>query len=158
MHSWTAGDVLFRLRRSMPISNVPSNSVSAVLNGSGPRRRSPRRSILPMFGTILHKAMELLYTPLLNIPEPGRQIRALIGSAAVADAVTRAVSGEYLRDRRSAATNTAGMSCWCEISSYVISIVASCPMTPLIQAFGLKVWNSRSRPRSPSVGVVKHLP
>lgn len=39
------GDVLFRLRRSMPISNVPSNSVSAVLNGSGPRRRSPRRSI-----------------------------------------------------------------------------------------------------------------
>ena len=42
--------------------------------------------------------MELLYTPLLNIPEPGRQIRALIGSAAVADAVTRAVSGEYLRD------------------------------------------------------------
>lgn len=53
---------------------------------------------LPMFGTILHKAMELLYTPLLNIPEPGRQIRALIGSAAVADAVTRAVSGEYLRD------------------------------------------------------------
>lgn len=51
-----------------------------------------------MFGTILHKAMELLYTPLLNIPEPRRQIRALIGSAAVADAVTRAVSGEYLRD------------------------------------------------------------
>ena len=114
---------------------------------------------LPMFGTILHKAMELLYTPLLNVPVPGRQIRALIGSAAVADAVTQAVSGEYLRDpvawqRR----NTAGMSCWCEISSHVISIVASCPMTPLIQAFGSKVWSSRSRPRSSSVWVVKHIP
>lgn len=52
----------------------------------------------PMFGTILHSAMEQLYTPLKNIYEPSAHIEALIDSRAVTDAVNRAIIKEYFKD------------------------------------------------------------
>ncbi|MCC8019955.1 MAG: PD-(D/E)XK nuclease family protein [Rikenellaceae bacterium] len=51
----------------------------------------------PMFGTILHRSMELLYAPLCGKDDPRPAIRALIGSQAVAEAVDRAVRDEYLK-------------------------------------------------------------
>ena len=53
---------------------------------------------LPMFGTILHRAMELLYMPLLGDPNPQRTIASLPGTPAVKEAVVRAVNEEYLQD------------------------------------------------------------
>ena len=53
---------------------------------------------LPMFGTILHRAMELLYMPLLGDPSPQRTIASLPGTPAVKEAVVRAVNEEYLQD------------------------------------------------------------
>ena len=50
---------------------------------------------MPMFGTILHKTMELLYTPLIDVPAPEQTIGKLIGSDAVADTVERAISEVY---------------------------------------------------------------
>ncbi len=49
----------------------------------------------PMFGSILHKAMELLYRPLLGIPSPGGEIAKLIGSAVVGRAVDDALREVY---------------------------------------------------------------
>ena len=53
---------------------------------------------LPMFGTILHKAMELLYSGLVDVFDPRSKIKSLIGSKAVDKAVTDAINGEYLHD------------------------------------------------------------
>lgn len=50
---------------------------------------------MPMFGTILHKAMELLYEPLVGVASPADRIGALIGSETVTAAVERAVSEVY---------------------------------------------------------------
>ena len=54
----------------------------------------------PMFGTILHRAMELLYTPLVGVADPGPAIRALIRSPKIPDAVNRAVCEKYLKDEK----------------------------------------------------------
>ena len=54
----------------------------------------------PMFGTILHRAMELLYRPLLGKKDPGPEIRQLIRSAKVDEVVNRAVKERYLKDER----------------------------------------------------------
>lgn len=53
---------------------------------------------LPMFGTILHKAMELLYAGLTGVPDPGERIAALRGTPAVDAAVRRAINQEYLHE------------------------------------------------------------
>ena len=53
---------------------------------------------LPMFGTILHRAMELLYAPLLDIPAPQDRIGKLVGSPEVGRAVMQAINEEYLHD------------------------------------------------------------
>ena len=53
---------------------------------------------LPMFGTILHRAMELLYTPLLDRSAPQTKIGELIGSPEVGRAVMQAINEEYLHD------------------------------------------------------------
>ena len=156
MHSWTAGDVLFSPTSFYAYIECPLNSVSAVLNGSGPRR-SPRRSICRCSGrsclsdgTALHAAVEYSGT--------GRQIRALIGSAAVADAVTRAVRGSTCVIRRLAAAEYGG-NVFMLVRDIVHTLYRS--LHPAYdaahQAFGSKVWNSRSRPRSSSVWVVKHI-
>lgn len=47
---------------------------------------------MPMFGTILHRAMELLYEPLIGADDPRPTIKALMGSRAVGEAVDRAIS------------------------------------------------------------------
>ena len=50
---------------------------------------------MPMFGTILHKAMELLYWPLIGLHEPGEAIRRLIGSETVLRCVNEAIGEVY---------------------------------------------------------------
>ncbi len=47
------------------------------------------------FGSILHKAMELLYRPLLGVPSPAAHIAAMIGSAEVDKAVDDALREIY---------------------------------------------------------------
>ena len=51
----------------------------------------------PMFGTILHHAMEVLYTPTIGMPDPRPYLKTLIHSPQVDDAVNRAIREEYLR-------------------------------------------------------------
>lgn len=46
---------------------------------------------MPMFGTILHKAMELLYAPLVCVNNPAMEISRMIGSESVAAAVDGAI-------------------------------------------------------------------
>lgn len=53
---------------------------------------------LPMFGTILHKAMELLYEPLKRIEDPAAQISAMRSGSVVERAVDEAICREYLRE------------------------------------------------------------
>ena len=55
---------------------------------------------LPMFGTILHRAMELLYTPLIGMSEPQKQILALIGTDRVRECVVQAVNEEIFNGER----------------------------------------------------------
>ena len=50
---------------------------------------------MPMFGTILHKTMELLYSPLVEESDPAPKIRSLAGSAQVDAAIEQAVSETY---------------------------------------------------------------
>ncbi|MCD7969765.1 MAG: PD-(D/E)XK nuclease family protein [Alistipes sp.] len=51
----------------------------------------------PMFGTILHRAMDILFRPLCGVEEPRPEIRKLIGTASVSNAVEEAVRLEYLK-------------------------------------------------------------
>ena len=53
---------------------------------------------MPMFGTILHKAMELLYTPFKGIHSPGDKIKQLIGSQTVAEMVDKAIDEIYFHN------------------------------------------------------------
>lgn len=52
---------------------------------------------MPMFGTILHKTMELLYRPLVGIPCPSQYICSLINSPKVAEAADKAIGEVYFR-------------------------------------------------------------
>lgn len=61
-----------------------------------------------MFGNILHLAMHKLYAPLAGVPRPQKQIRALIGSAAVEAAVTEAVTELYTMEERAAPEDWGG--------------------------------------------------
>ncbi|MDR1671553.1 MAG: PD-(D/E)XK nuclease family protein [Alistipes sp.] len=45
----------------------------------------------PLLGNLLHRAMQLLYTPLVGVRDPRKQIGELVGSAQVAEAVSTAV-------------------------------------------------------------------
>lgn len=49
----------------------------------------------PMFGTILHGAMERLYRPALGVAAPRDYIRSLIDSDKIAEAVDEAIVAEY---------------------------------------------------------------
>ncbi|MDR0907779.1 MAG: PD-(D/E)XK nuclease family protein [Rikenellaceae bacterium] len=51
-----------------------------------------------MFGTILHTAMEILYTPLLGVRNPQSRIRSMIGTEAVESAVTEAARAVYAKE------------------------------------------------------------
>ncbi|MDE5706877.1 MAG: PD-(D/E)XK nuclease family protein, partial [Alistipes sp.] len=52
----------------------------------------------PMFGTILHAAMQRLYAPLVGQPDPGEKLRALVRSDEVMRAVVDAINENYLQD------------------------------------------------------------
>ena len=52
----------------------------------------------PMFGTILHRAMELLYAPLAGDPDPALRVAELRGNGQVSSAVDRAIGEGYFRD------------------------------------------------------------
>ncbi len=58
---------------------------------------------LPLFGTILHKAMEILYAPLCGEASPGERIAALTASEAVPQAVAVALDSEYFKENPLAA-------------------------------------------------------
>ena len=51
----------------------------------------------PMFGTILHAAMQKLYGPLLGAQHPAPQLEALVRSGAVERAVEEAINENYLK-------------------------------------------------------------
>lgn len=52
----------------------------------------------PMFGTILHAAMQRLYAPLAGVPDPGEKLRELLRSDRVGGAVVDSINENYLRD------------------------------------------------------------
>ncbi len=52
----------------------------------------------PMFGTLLHAAVQRLYEGVLQVEHPGEQLRARTGAGEVERAVTRAINEHYLRD------------------------------------------------------------
>lgn len=52
----------------------------------------------PVFGNILHKAMELLYTPSVGVEDPQEQIKVLAASGSVEAAVDEAIRSEYLHE------------------------------------------------------------
>ncbi len=54
---------------------------------------------LPMFGTILHQAMETIYKPLLHHANPRTEIKALIGSSEVSKAIDAAIDYNFYHGR-----------------------------------------------------------
>lgn len=63
---------------------------------------------MPMFGTILHKAMELLYRPLVGRRDPSAAIRSLIGSEAVTAAVDDAIGEAFYHGEKFSADDCEG--------------------------------------------------
>lgn len=62
----------------------------------------------PMFGTILHAAVQKLYTKILGEHHPGETLRALSRSGAVARAVEEAINENYLNDERATTDDYTG--------------------------------------------------
>lgn len=62
----------------------------------------------PMFGTILHRAMELLYAPLIGDPAPSARIAELRSGMQVEQAVDRAIREKYFRDSQVGQEDYAG--------------------------------------------------
>lgn len=62
----------------------------------------------PMFGTILHAAVQTLYARIAGEAHPGGTLRALIRSGEVAAAVERAINENYLRDERATTADYTG--------------------------------------------------
>lgn len=66
------------------------------VGGLDVERRLTEEIEAPMFGTILHKAMENLYKNLVGVASPETAIGSLIGSYEVEAAVENAIQSEYL--------------------------------------------------------------
>lgn len=62
----------------------------------------------PMFGTILHAAVQTLYARIAGEHAPGETLRALLRTDAVAAAVERAINDNYLQDERATAEDYTG--------------------------------------------------
>ena len=62
----------------------------------------------PMFGTILHAAVQRLYTRIEGESHPGGTLRALIRSGEVAAAVEGAINEHYLKDPKATASDYTG--------------------------------------------------
>ena len=62
----------------------------------------------PMFGTILHAAVQTLYARIVGEERPAGTLRAMIRSGEVAAAVERAINENYLQDERASAEDYTG--------------------------------------------------
>ena len=62
----------------------------------------------PMFGTILHAAVQRLYAPIEGEAHPGGTLRALIRTGEVAAAVEAAIGEHYLKDPKATAADYTG--------------------------------------------------
>ena len=62
----------------------------------------------PMFGTILHAAVQRLYTRIEGESHPGGTLQALIRSGEVAAAVEGAINEHYLKDPKATASDYTG--------------------------------------------------
>lgn len=68
------------------------------IKGIKPKQEVSEEIDMPTFGTILHRAMEILYTPLISKPSPKEYIKKLIFSPEVDRAVDDAMREECLAD------------------------------------------------------------
>lgn len=62
----------------------------------------------PMFGTILHAAVQKLYARIVDAGHPGEMLRAMIRTGEVAAAVEAAINENYLRDEHAAIEDYSG--------------------------------------------------
>ncbi len=62
----------------------------------------------PMFGTILHAALQKLYTPVIGEHHPGRTLRTLLRTGSVASAVEASINENYLNDPRATTEDYTG--------------------------------------------------
>lgn len=68
------------------------------IEGIKPKDEVTEEIDMPTFGTILHKAMETLYTPLVGSPSLRSKIKDLRGSKHVERAVDQALESEYYKE------------------------------------------------------------
>nr|WP_288895557.1 PD-(D/E)XK nuclease family protein [uncultured Alistipes sp.] len=62
----------------------------------------------PMFGTILHAAVQTLYARIAGEAHPGETLRAMIRTGEVAQAVEAAINQNYLQDKHATAEDYSG--------------------------------------------------
>ena len=62
----------------------------------------------PMFGTILHAAVQMLYARIAGEAHPGETLRAMIRTGEVAQAVEAAINQNYLQDKHATAEDYSG--------------------------------------------------
>ena len=62
----------------------------------------------PMFGTILHAAVQTLYARIAGEAHPGETLRAMIRTGEVAQAVEAAINENYLQDKHATAEDYSG--------------------------------------------------
>jgi len=62
----------------------------------------------PMFGTILHAAVQRLYARIVGEERPGETLRALLRTNAATEAVVAAINANYLRDERATEADYTG--------------------------------------------------
>lgn len=62
----------------------------------------------PMFGTILHAAVQMLYARIAGEAHPGETLRAMIRTGEVAQAVEAAINENYLQDKHATAEDYSG--------------------------------------------------
>lgn len=78
------------------------------IKGIKPKQEVSEDIDMPTFGTILHKAMETLYTPLIANPSPKEYIKKLISSPEVERAVDDAMRQECFNDSNIALSEYSG--------------------------------------------------
>lgn len=62
----------------------------------------------PMFGTILHAAVQMLYARIAGEAHPGETLRAMLRTGEVAQAVEAAINENYLQDEHASAEDYSG--------------------------------------------------
>ncbi len=92
----------------------------------------------PMFGTILHRAMELLYAPLVGGPAQAARIAELRGGTQVASAVDRAIGEKYFRDPQAGQEEYAGNLLL--VKDVIVRYIDSCILSFDAARQGLDIW------------------